>query len=143
VAKRDHTQLVRFGTIGVINTALDFGLLFLLTYGGVSPILANYLSTAAAFIFSFVANRNYTFKASGEKLRRQLILFFIVTFFGLWVLQPLIIWTVDIIFAGSYLDGWFVLLIGKLAASVVTLSWNYVFYSRIVFKKKNLEGPLN
>lgn len=129
-------RVARFATIGVINTALDFGLLFLLTHLGLNPIVANYISTGTAFIFSFFANRNITFKGSSGKIHHQIALFFIVTFIGLWIWQPLIILGVDKLLANSgYSDG-VTLLIGKLVASVFTLVWNYVLYARLVFKTK-------
>ena len=137
-----HSQKLRFGAIGVINTALDFGLLFLLSHFGMPVVLANYFSTGTALIFSFFANRSYTFKAHGSKLHRQLILFFIVTLFGLWVLQPIILTYTQGVFAHSGLNAGLILLIGKLLASVVTLVWNYVFYSRLVFKDKAPREPL-
>ena len=136
-----NTKLIRFATIGVINTGLDFGLLFLLTHLGMSPIAANYISTGIAFVFSFIANRSYTFKATGGKLQRQLVLFFIVTLFGLWVLQPIIIFGTTTALRDSSLSAGIVLLIGKLLASVVTLTWNYVLYSHVVFKERSKTEP--
>lgn len=137
-----HTQKIRFAVIGVINTGLDFGLLFLLSHLGLSVIFANYISTGTAFIFSFFANRSYTFKAHGGKLHRQLALFFIVTLFGLWVLQPIVLWAVSGLFTNSSLSDVVVLFIGKLLASVVTLTWNYIFYSRLVFKDATPKEPV-
>ena len=134
---RNRTQLARFATIGVVNTAIDFGLLFLLTHLGLNPIVANYISTGCAFVFSFIANRNYTFKAHGGKLRRQLVLFFVVTLSGLWILQPLILWGTNNALAFTDLNSSVLLFIGKLLASIVTLTWNYIFYSRLVFKTKD------
>lgn len=133
---KKHAQKIRFAIIGVINTGLDFGLLFLLTHLGMNPIVANYFSTGTALIFSFFANRSYTFKDHGDKLHRQLISFFIVTLIGLWVLQPIIIWGIDGAFTHSGLSSAVILLIGKLLASVVTLTWNYFLYSRFVFKSE-------
>lgn len=137
----NRRTVLRFGAIGVINTALDFGLLFLLSHFGLPVIAANYISTGTALIFSFFANRTYTFKATGSKLHRQLILFFVVTLIGLWVLQPVILLGVDAVLKNSGLSAPAILLVGKLLASVVTLVWNYAFYSRLVFRERPADIP--
>lgn len=137
-----HSQKLRFAAIGILNTALDFGLLFLLTHLGMNVIAANFISTGTAFVFSFFANRSYTFKAHGGALHRQIGLFLVVTLFGLWVLQPLIIIGVRPLFTHSGLSSGIILLIGKLLASVVTLTWNYLLYSSVVFKNKRLPPPV-
>ena len=76
-------KLLRFALVGGINTAIDIGLLFGLTALGVPKLAANTVSTGTAFIFSFFANKSYTFRAQGN-VRRQLILFVVVTLAGLW-----------------------------------------------------------
>jgi putative flippase GtrA len=129
-----HADKVRFGIVGCINTALDFGILFLLSHFGVPVLVANFISTTTAFSFSFIANKKFTFKSSGATTKKQIGLFLLVTLFGLWVLQPLIISLVKVVLGGSSLSGDIVLLGAKLAATVITLVWNYVFYSKVVFK---------
>lgn len=126
-----HVSKVRFAVVGGVNTALDFGILFILTTFGVDKLVANFISTSIAFVFSFFANRSFTFKSSGA-LKRQIIPFLVVTLTGLWILQPLIILGVTRLL--SILDDTLALLIAKLIATIVTLIWNYVLYSRVVFK---------
>jgi len=123
--------------IGGVNTAIDFGVLFFLKSLGLPVIPANVISTSFAFCFSFFANKKYTFKTDNANIRRELILFVIVTLFGLWVLQALVIQLVSFALSGSQLPEGAVLLIAKLLATVVSLTWNYTLYSRIVFKSKS------
>ena len=47
---KKHAEKYRFGVVGVANTAIDFGILFLLVHLGLNEILANYISTGCAFI---------------------------------------------------------------------------------------------
>ena len=82
----------RFAVVGVANTLLDFGVLFTLTSLGVNKLVANVISTTIAFIFSFFANKKFTFKSTSKNLVREMILFVIVTLFGLWGLQTGVIW---------------------------------------------------
>jgi putative flippase GtrA len=132
---KNKQQLLRFAVVGGINTALDFGILFILKALGLPVITANIASTSIAFFFSFFANKKYTFKTTDTNIKREIILFVAVTLFGLWVLQSLVI-----SFVSSLLHGWslpdnLVLLIAKLVATVVSLAWNYVLYSTVVFKQ--------
>lgn len=119
-----NRQKIRFLLVGGTNTAIDFGLLFILNTLGLPRVLSNTISTGVAFIFSFFANRNFTFSANSGNIKKQMTLFIIVTLFGLWVIQPIII---------SLISN---LLVGKIIATAVTLVWNYLFYSRLVFKKE-------
>jgi putative flippase GtrA len=122
--------------VGGVNTLIDFGILFLLKALGLPTINANIISTTVAFCFSFFANKKYTFKTVGSNLKREIILFVVVTLFALWVLQTIVINTVQIGLAHSGLDSQLILFIAKILAVCVTLVWNYTFYSRLVFVKK-------
>jgi putative flippase GtrA len=130
---KKHESKLRFASIGGINTAIDFGTLFLLSGIGVNKYIANFFSTSVAFIFSFFANRTFTFKSTGSA-RKQFIPFLIITLSGLWLLQPAIIW-LTLLPLGA-LDESVALFIAKLIATVASLIWNYILYSRVVFKDK-------
>lgn len=132
---KKHETKVRFLFVGGTNTVLDFALLFLFTNLGLNKVVANISSTGIAFIFSFIANRKFTFKDSSKDVRRQFIAFALVTLSGLWILQPIII-----LIATNFLDGTMnsnaSLFVAKVLATIVSLVWNYVLYSRLVFKKE-------
>lgn len=130
-----HAEKFRFALVGGFNTALDFGILFGLTALGVDKIPANYVSTSVSFVFSFFANKTFTFKAKSGNAKREFLSFVIVTLIGLWVLQPLVITAVSQLLETTTLDDTITLLIAKLIATVVSLIWNYILYSRVVFKK--------
>lgn len=132
--KNSH-QLVRYAVVGFVNTAIDFGLLFLLKSLGIPVELANICSTGAAFIFSFFANKKYTFKTTDTNVAREMVLFVIVTLFGLWVLQTVVINLTMPLAKQIVGDQNIALLIAKLIATAVSLVWNYVLYSKLVFKK--------
>lgn len=132
---KNKRQLLRFGLVGGINTALDFGLLFLFKALGLPVGIANILSTSIAFIFSFIANKKYTFKSTDTNVLREMTLFVIVTLFGLWVLQTLVIQLTLPWFTNLLHQPETSLLAAKLLATVVSLTWNYLLYSKLVFKK--------
>lgn len=136
ILKKHETKL-RFGVIGGFNTILDFGLLFVFSsLLGVPRGFANVLSTSVAFVFSFFANKRYTFKSSDkENVVRQMVLFTIVTLFGLWVIQGLIIHFLSPVIASFGFSSELALLGSKLVATIASLVWNYLLYSRVVFVK--------
>ena len=96
---KKHAEKARFVVVGGANTALDFFILFLLTFMGVDKFVANYFSTGIALIFSFFANKSFTFKDTSKSAKKQFALFLIITLIGLWVIQPLIIWGVTVLLA--------------------------------------------
>ena len=132
---KKHAEKLRFGVVGGANTAIDFGILFTLVFFGVDKIAANFVSTSIAFVFSFFVNQSFTFKSTGGNTKRQFGIFLVITLFGLWVIQPIIISGVAWVLRDTSLANSVVLLIGKLLATVVTLVWNYVLYAKYVFKK--------
>ncbi len=132
---KSNSQLLRFGLVGGINTALDFGLLFVFKALGIPVEIANIMSTGLAFVFSFFANKKYTFKTRETNVVREMILFVVVTLTGLWVLQTIIIAVLHDPLSAIIKNTDIALLVAKLLATVASLTWNYIFYSKLVFKK--------
>lgn len=129
-----HADKFRFALVGGLNTAIDFGVLFGLVALGFDKIVGNYASTSIAFLFSFFANKSYTFKDGSKQTKKQFGLFLIITLFGLWVIQPIIIGLSVPLLDNSGLASAAALLVGKLLATAVTLVWNYTLYRKFVFK---------
>lgn len=135
IAKK-HADKLRFTIVGSINTALDFSILFILTMlFNIPKELANFISTSVSFLFSFFANKKYTFKSTSKNLKKQFLLFTVVTLFGLWVIQTIIITAITPVFTNLGVNKPAALLISKLIATIASLIWNYTLYSRVVFKK--------
>jgi putative flippase GtrA len=135
---KKHETKLRFGLIGGLNTLLDFGLLFAFSsILGVPKLFANILSTSVPFVFSFFANKKYTFKSSSkENIVREMVLFTVVTLFGLWVIQGAIIYFLSPVIVNIGFSQDVSLMISKLIATVFSLIWNYLLYSRVVFTHK-------
>lgn len=134
-AEKSNGTKARFLVVGGTNTVIDFGILFLLKALGLPVIAANLIATTAAFCFSFIANKKYTFKTTNTNIKREVILFVVVTLFGLWVLQTLVIQGILLLLNDTSLSSEVSLLLAKLCATVVSLVWNYTLYSRVVFKQ--------
>ena len=132
---RKHAQKIRFGIVGLANTALDFILLFVLVGLGLDKIPANYISTGISFVFSFFVNKKFTFKSKGGNVKKQFAYFIAITIIGLWVIQPIIITIVSNLLESTGLAEAAILFIAKVIATGASLVWNYLFYSRLVFKE--------
>lgn len=134
---KNHAEKLRFALVGSANTAIDFGLLFAFVAFGLPVIASNFVSTSVALTFSFFANKTFTFKDDSKNHGSQLVNFLIITLFGLWVIQPIIIEGTKLLTSNLSLNNSVVLLIGKLLATAVTLIWNYLLYRKFVYKKQN------
>jgi putative flippase GtrA len=126
---------IRFGLVSSISTTIDFCILLTLTSFGFSIIGANFISTSISFIFSFFASKKYAFKTPDRHIKHEAIKFVIITLFGIWAIQPLLIWLLEPFIRGFGLHGILVVVIAKLIASTATFIWNYLFYTRLVFRK--------
>jgi putative flippase GtrA len=133
---KKHADKFRFGIVGIANTAIDFIALFLLVGLGLDKIPANYISTSIAFVFSFFVNKSFTFKSKGGNVPKQFLFFLGVTIVGIWIIQPIIILGVDTLLAGTDWSEGIILFAAKIVATIGSMIWNYLFYSRLVFKKK-------
>lgn len=137
-------EKVRFAAVGVINTIVDFGTLNLLVLVfSVALAPANIASTTIAMLVSFMLNKNIVFRQTGSGAVRQFILFIAVTLVGIWLLQ-----TVVVVQAYDALErllheqqqtgvlAWLILNTAKAIGVAVGIIWNYLWYSRFVFKAK-------
>lgn len=134
-----NSQEFKFVIIGGFNTVLDFSILFGLTFIGVNSIIANIFSTGISFISSFALNKKVTFKSENKtrkELLREMILFTIVTLFGLWGIQSVIISIVSPIFNNFIDNQSIVLFLSKCFATAFSLVWNFVLYKKVVFIDK-------
>lgn len=120
--------------VGGAATLLDFGLINLFVSCGVGVLLSNIVSTGISMVFSFAANKKFTFSSASKNYIREIILFFIFTIFGLWVIQNLIIKGLLVILPNGWTE--FIRLNGaKVIATLASMTWNYLTYSRFVFRK--------
>lgn len=138
--KLKNNQAFWFSVIGGINTALDFIILFVLASFGVKIFIANIFSTGTTFIISFLMNKKITFKSvsnNKKELIREMVLFILVTLFGLWVIQNIVISTAMPIFENLLKNKRISLLLSKLIATIFSLIWNFILYKKVVFKNKS------
>lgn len=135
--------------VGAFNTLLDFAIYNVLSGEfGLSLIKSNIISTTSAMIFSFFANKHMVFKKTDGSTWRQAAAFWVVTAFGLYVLQTGTIWILTDIWttpmnlalnAANMLgitghDQFLIKNGAKAIATIISLGWNYIMYKKVVFK---------
>lgn len=124
--------------MGICNTTID-AVLFVALHSTLGITLANFVSSSAGMVFSFVVNGLFTFRADRLTLRHAL-LFVGTTGVVMWVAQPLLIhgwlWVLeqapDPSLAGVALDDvriW----VAKLASISCSLVLNFVAYRFVVW----------
>ena len=138
-----HTggQFLRFALVGLINTAIDYAILLLLSKatgitGGNAIIPLNIISFSVATTNSYFLNKHWSF---GDKSKvdagKKVSLFLIVSIIGVVINTAIVrIVTTNIqpLFNLSPRE-W--LLGAKVIATGASLVWNFIGYKIFVFKK--------
>lgn len=132
-------QFVKYAIVGVMNTLLTLGVIFLCkSVFGFNPYVSNALGYAIGLINSFMWNRSWVFKAADGRISRQAIKFitgfavcYAVQFAVVWLLNQSSFGTLEWDIMGFSLSGYGVAtLIGNVAYTVC----NFVFNRLITFK---------
>lgn len=58
-----RVQIIRYGSVGLMNTAVTFAVIAALTYSGQGAFIANAIGFSAGLANSFFMNKHYTFAA--------------------------------------------------------------------------------
>lgn len=130
------SKKIRFIITGGVATILDFGLLFAFKFIGLPAVFANFPATFLAMIFSYNVNKKFTFKDSPESRKKQILLFFTFTIFGLWVLQPIIFLILKDIMEELFNNQDLGIFAVKVIATGVTMIWNFITYDKLVFNNQ-------
>ena len=134
-------QFAKFVLVGGLNFLIDMGVLnFLIFYTGISTGLVQSefkgISFLVATINSYFWNKYWTFgRKNTESAQREILVFFVVSTIGFLINLGVDYIIVNLIspFNSMNLKIWAQL--GGLMASIVALSWNFIGYKFIVFKK--------
>ena len=118
-------KVVRFLISGGSAAAVEYVAFVALTLA--TPILvANSISFACGFVVSFILNKKWVFASVGNS-KIQLTRYFILALVNLAISTALIWILVDVAHVYD--------LIAKIAVMLVIACWNYVIFSRVIFKR--------
>ncbi len=139
VTKTLLSQILKFAVIGVINTGIDFAILNLLMYfteikSGNGLILLNAISFTAAVINSYLLNKRWAFNdhAQGDAAKKFSV-FLAVSLIGLAINTAVVRIGSDYNFINIDQQLWNN--VAKIAATGISLVWNFVGYKLFVFNK--------
>jgi len=134
-------QLAKFGAVGAANFAVDFGVLNLLIFGtGIASgwyfTLYKSISFIVAVTNSFFWNKRWTFKKKGgENAGKDFVQFLLVSAIGLLINAGVASLIVNVIGPLGMISEKSWANIATAVASIVVLTWNFLGYKYIVFKK--------
>lgn len=134
-------QLSKFGLIGVANTVVDLGIYNLFIY--MTDVSSGYMisvfkcfSVLAAIVNSYVWNKFWSFeKKEVSNVSKEFTQFLMVSLIGLLLNVGITSFVVNVLSAPAGIEEKTWANIGGLTASILVLTWNFVGYKFLVFKK--------
>jgi putative flippase GtrA len=119
-------QMIRFGLVGLVNTATDWLCYLALTRSiGLYYLNAKIISYIIAASLSFLLNRQWTFAAK-EKIAKQLPRFYLTATIGLLLNALILLIVVDLLKLSDIL--------GLVSATLLIFLWNFFSNKLWVFK---------
>lgn len=121
-------QLMKFGVVGVIAFAIDYGLMIILAeLFGMNYLASATISFIVSVVFNYAASMRYVFThKEGMSKRREFIIFIVLSVIGLGI-NDLCMWLGTSLLSIDYR-------ITKIVATAVVSAWNFVT------RKKFLDG---
>lgn len=118
-------QFLKFGVVGVIAFAIDYGVLMLLNVGfGVNSVVAAGISFTVSVVFNYLASMRFVFTHREDLSRtREFVIFVVLSVVGLGI-NEVIMWLGLQTIGGSP----FAVTAAKVVATAVVMVWN--FFSR-------------
>ncbi len=126
----EHSHFSRYIGSGALNTAVGFGIIFLLTAFGVSPFLANVCGYLVGFILGFLVTKKFVFYSNGHFFGESMR--YLIAFIFCFLLNFLVL---SITIKEFQISALFAQI---LAAIVYTLSMYFVL-RRFVFLKSKIK----
>ena len=132
-------QFSKFALVGVLNTAIDFGILNLLILltgitSGLGIIPLNAVSFTTAVINSFFWNKKWVFQSRKDA---NFLTFFAITLIGLSINSGIVYMITTFVPPVFISSNTIWVNIAKVLATGVSLVWNFTGYKLIVFKKSS------
>lgn len=138
-------QLIKFGLVGVLNTAVDFGVFNLLlfvtnTRTGWGAGLINMVAILVAAINSYFLNRNWTFAARVRERRIQFIRFGVATAFGMLVNSLTVVVVAEEVHTVIF-STYLIWNAGKILGALFSATSNFLLYRNWVFREEGKVAP--
>ena len=129
-------EFIQFGLVGATAFIVDMGLFNLLQHGPLGvlvghPNTAQFIAAATATLYSWIANRLWTYRGrTQDNATREAILFFVANICGIAISQFCLLFTHDILgLASALADNIAVYVVGF----VLGTAFRFFFYHYVVF----------
>lgn len=120
-------QLFKFGIVGVIAFAIDYGFLYLLTeLIGINYLISSAISFSISVIFNYIASIKFVFDIGHKQTYKDVILFIVLSIIGLLINQIIMFLGVENI-SLNYM-------ITKIGATAIVMVYNFI--TRKIFIEK-------
>jgi putative flippase GtrA len=121
-------QFIKFNLVGLVNTALDFLIFYLLVWLGVFYIAAQCMSYCIGMLNSYLLNKYWTFAQKGRVQPKQAVRFIVLNLCTLLLSLGLLALFADRLHRSLWL--------AKLLATGITTVFNYVGNKLWVFQER-------
>ena len=98
---KEFATLVRFGLVGLANTGLSVGLMFLLDLTGWPVAVYTTIAYGAGIICSFLLNRWFTFREGKDRQATRMLRFVVTTLALLGFVQVIQYFCIDVLQTGK------------------------------------------
>lgn len=113
-------QIMKFGVVGVIAFAIDYGSMILLTeVFGIPPVISATISFIISVVFNYLASMKYVFSHKQDMSRRREFEIFIALSVAGLLINDAIMWVGTETVSIDYR-------IVKIFATAVVMVWNFV-----------------
>lgn len=125
------TQLVKFGITGVIATAIDWAVFYVLVYPmQMNPLVAQLFSFLLATLFNYYSNTLWVFDTTKNKTRRRLMTeFFIISVVGLGISEALLALLINVLAMNDML--------AKIITTAIVMVFNYITRKLFLEERKS------
>jgi len=126
-----YKQIVAFLIVGIIATAIDWILYYILcNIVLISPYISNILSFIIALIFNYIASSKWVFNFKNKSF----VPFVIYSIIGLLLTEALLFIFIDLINIDK--------MISKIIATIITMIFNFLTRKVLLEKKHNKKDDL-
>lgn len=134
-------QVAKFGLVGVLNTAIDFGILNILIFAtgfdkGLKLAILNSVAVVLAIINSYFWNKSWVFESKSSKSGAELVQFLIVSIAAVLISDAIVGVVTGYIAPLGRLSAEQWANIAKVFGSAFSMIWNFLGYKFVVFRKK-------
>ena len=118
--KRLFAQIMKFGVVGVVAFAIDYGLLIFLTeVFGIPYLVSATISFTVSVVFNYVASMRYVFAhKEGMSRRREFMVFIVLSVIGLGI-NNVCLWAGTDVLGVDYR-------LTKIVVTAIVMVWNFV-----------------